>query len=98
MSDAFLDKGEIVSTRGRNAEEIQRLFNARPGDLTKRQADHRVDQRRFRLRRPKSSPAPCRTKSAPRSWARARSASGSVQTIIPLGSRQRLLAGVVTGR
>jgi carboxyl-terminal processing protease len=34
VSDAFLDRGEIVSTRGRNAEEIQR-FNARPGDLTK---------------------------------------------------------------
>ena len=34
VSDAFLDKGEIVFTRGRNAEETQR-FNARPGDLTK---------------------------------------------------------------
>ena len=34
VSDAFLDQGEIVSTRGRNAEETQR-FNARPGDLTK---------------------------------------------------------------
>ncbi|MFI4972820.1 MAG: S41 family peptidase, partial [Hyphomicrobiales bacterium] len=34
VSDAFLEKGEIVSTRGRNAEETQR-FNARPGDLTK---------------------------------------------------------------
>src|SRR5271167_2006219 len=34
VSDAFLDKGEIVSTRGRNAEETQR-FNAQPGDLTK---------------------------------------------------------------
>src|SRR6478609_8234103 len=34
VSDAFLDKDEIVSTRGRNAEETQRL-NARPGDLTK---------------------------------------------------------------
>ena len=34
MSNAFLDKGEIVSTRGRNADETQR-FNARPGgDLT----------------------------------------------------------------
>jgi carboxyl-terminal processing protease len=33
VSDAFLDKGEIVSTRGRNDEETQR-FNARPGDLT----------------------------------------------------------------
>jgi carboxyl-terminal processing protease len=29
VSNAFLDKGEIVSTRGRNAEETQR-FNARP--------------------------------------------------------------------
>ena len=34
VSNAFLDKGEIVSTRGRNADETQR-FNARPGgDLT----------------------------------------------------------------
>src|SRR6187549_1457788 len=33
-SDAFLQKGEIVSTRGRNVEETQR-FNARAGDLTK---------------------------------------------------------------
>jgi carboxyl-terminal processing protease len=34
VSDAFLDRGEIVSTRGRNAEETQR-FSARAGDLTK---------------------------------------------------------------
>jgi carboxyl-terminal processing protease len=34
VSDAFLEKGEIVSTRGRNAEETQR-FNARAGDLTR---------------------------------------------------------------
>jgi carboxyl-terminal processing protease len=33
VSDAFLDKGEIVSTRGRQAEEGQR-YNAKPGDLT----------------------------------------------------------------
>ena len=32
VSDAFLDKGEIVSTRGRDTEEGQR-FNSRPGDL-----------------------------------------------------------------
>jgi len=33
--NAFVDKGEIVSTRGRNADETQR-FNARPGgDLSK---------------------------------------------------------------
>ena len=34
VSDAFLERGEIVSTRGRNVEETQR-FNARAGDLTK---------------------------------------------------------------
>jgi carboxyl-terminal processing protease len=34
VSDAFLEKGEIVSTRGRNAQETQR-FNARAGDLVK---------------------------------------------------------------
>ena len=34
VSDAFLDRGEIVSTRGRNADETQR-FNAKAGDLTK---------------------------------------------------------------
>jgi carboxyl-terminal processing protease len=33
VSDTFLQKGEVVSTRGRNADETQR-FNARPGDLT----------------------------------------------------------------
>jgi carboxyl-terminal processing protease len=32
VSDAFLDRGEIVSTRGRNADETQR-FNAKSGDL-----------------------------------------------------------------
>jgi carboxyl-terminal processing protease len=47
VSDAFLDKGEIVSTRGRNAEETQR-FNARPGDLIKGKR-HRADQRRLGL-------------------------------------------------
>ena len=34
VSDTFLDRGEIVSTRGRNAEETQRRA-AHPGDLTK---------------------------------------------------------------
>jgi carboxyl-terminal processing protease len=34
VSDTFLERGEIVSTRGRDAEETQR-FNARPGDLIK---------------------------------------------------------------
>jgi carboxyl-terminal processing protease len=34
VSDSFLERGEIVSTRGRNAEETQRRV-AHPGDLTK---------------------------------------------------------------
>jgi carboxyl-terminal processing protease len=34
VSDAFLERGEIVSTRGRNAEETQR-YSAKAGDLTK---------------------------------------------------------------
>ncbi|MBM3529912.1 MAG: S41 family peptidase [Alphaproteobacteria bacterium] len=34
VSDAFLERGEIVSTRGRNTEETQR-FSARAGDLLK---------------------------------------------------------------
>ncbi|WP_377298988.1 S41 family peptidase [Rhizobium sp. SGZ-381] len=33
VSDAFLERGEVVSTRGRNPEETRR-FNAGPGDLT----------------------------------------------------------------
>ncbi len=33
VSDAFLERGEVVSTRGRNADETRR-FNASPGDLT----------------------------------------------------------------
>jgi carboxyl-terminal processing protease len=33
VADAFLDRGEIVSTRGRNTDDTQR-FNAKTGDLT----------------------------------------------------------------
>jgi carboxyl-terminal processing protease len=32
VSDAFLEKGEIVSTRGRRSDDAQR-YNARPGDV-----------------------------------------------------------------
>src|SRR3546814_1574196 len=32
VSDAFIDQGEIVSTRGRAADDTQR-FNSTPGDL-----------------------------------------------------------------
>ena len=34
VSDAFLDRGEIVSTRGRETNTEQR-FNASKGDITK---------------------------------------------------------------
>lgn len=76
VSDAFLDKGEIVSTRGRKPEESER-WNAKTGDLAQGKpmvvlinggsASH-----------PRSSPARCRTtaapsSSAPRASARARS-------------------------
>jgi carboxyl-terminal processing protease len=33
VSDEFLDKGEIVSTRGRHSEDAAR-YNAKPGDIT----------------------------------------------------------------
>ena len=48
VSDAFLERGEIVSTRGRNAEETQR-YSARAGRPDQGQADHRAGQRRLGL-------------------------------------------------
>jgi carboxyl-terminal processing protease len=49
VSSAFIQRGEIVSTRGRNPEETQR-FTAHGGGSHQRQTADRVDQRRFSLR------------------------------------------------
>ncbi len=63
VSDAFLNEGEIVSTRGRRADETQR-FNAPLRRSRQGQAGDRAGQRRLRLglrdrrRRPAGS-APC---------------------------------------
>ena len=63
VSDAFLERGEVVSTRGRNEDETRR-FNASPGDLTDGKPRHCADQRRLCLRfgnrrRRAAGPAPC---------------------------------------
>jgi carboxyl-terminal processing protease len=72
VSNAFLNRGEIVSTRGRNADETQR-FTARPGDLTKN--------------KPVIVLINGGSASASEIVAGARTfGKGSVQTIIPLGS------------
>ena len=49
VSDSFLDKGEIVSTRGRKPEDGQR-YNAKARRPRQGQADGRADQRRLGLR------------------------------------------------
>jgi hypothetical protein len=77
VSDAFLDKGEIVSTRGRNPEDGER-FNANAGRPDRRQAGGGADQRRLGLGLGNRDRRACRTIaapswSAPRASARARS-------------------------
>ena len=82
VSDLFLEGGEVVSQRGRDPRRRGAL--QRPaGRHHRRHADGRAD-RSARPRPPRSSPAPCRTTSAPRSSARTSFGKGSVQTVIPL--------------
>ena len=84
VSDAFLDRGEIVSTRGRNQE--RQRFNAKPGDLTKgKPVVVLINGGSASPRR--SSPGPCRTSkratvlgTAPSARARCRRSSRSAAT------------------
>ena len=72
VSDAFLDQGEIVSTRGRDPRTSSA---STPGPATSsRPADGRAGQWRLGLARRRSSPARCRTIAARSCSAPARSA------------------------
>ncbi len=83
VSDLFLEGGEIVSpARPRSAR--RRALQRPHRRHHRRHADGGADQLGLGLGRPRSSPAPCRTASAP-SWSALTSfGKGSVQTVIPL--------------
>ena len=49
VSNAFLRRGEIVSTRGRHWDDNQRFTAQADGDLSKGRPVHRADQRRLGL-------------------------------------------------
>ena len=89
VSDAFLERGEIVSQRGREKDDIERYY-AEPGRHGARPAGHRAGRRRAAPRRPRSSPARCRIIAARCVMGERSFGKGSVQTVSRPGPKAAL--------
>ena len=90
VSNAFLNRGEIVSTPWPQCGSVTQRFTARPGDLTKGKPVI-VPSTAARPRPPRSWPVPCRTTSV-RSWSAMRSFGKGACRPSPCSARHRLEA------